>query len=788
MRNSFLLLFVTIVLFLTAPFAGLTVRTSGPPGEASFTPSADEGGLPRGDLRVGQAGTGSDLEVGNRRALLPLQAILQNLGLEVPARTGFVATPATGDGQAELPTVGSYENLVALLTQAATQGFRGGFVGPAVKAQEAAPKTASAPPGGVPALASAPNSAAPDARTAAPASFSRTNVQVEGVDEADVVKTDGHYLYQVNDQRVIIVQAYPPQEMKLVSVLGFGEENWQPRELYVDDRYLVIIGSGVAQVPSKPSSAAGEATTEKKAPVAAEKKAGSMIVWPKPAPVPFSRPTTRAVVFDITNKAEPLLVRQVEIEGQYVSSRKIGASVYLVANKYLDYYQIMKGKADDVAPVYRDSARANGDFMAIPFGEIHYFPGPLEPNYLLLAGFNLDRPQEPVKVSTYLGVGQNVYASLQNLYVAAPYFEEKSPENPLPVLPGRPGIRAPIFLRAPDTIIYKFNLNQGLLAYQGQGVVPGTLLNQFSMDEYNGYFRIATTRGNPWAQGEDTSKNNIYILDSKLKIKGKLEDIAPGEKIYSVRFLGNRGYLVTFKTVDPLFVVDLHDPAAPKILGALKIPGYSDYLHPYDENHLLGFGKETVELPRKDGQGNVVGTMAFYQGMKMALFDVTDVEHPIEKFKEIIGDRGTDSELLHNHKALLFDRENNLLAFPVQVMEVKEKPAAGSGVTSSGSVPVPPAYGQFVFQGAYVYNLDLEHGFTLKGRITHLTPEDYLKSGQYGQHPGKYVERILYINNTLYTLSKQMIKANALDTLQEENALAIPPSGASKQRLILPGG
>lgn len=777
MKKSFLLLFVTIVLFLTAPFAGLTVKTSVPPNLASPISSSSQEDLPRRDRAQGEIG----LEVSNRRALLPLQVILQNLGLEVPAGTGFAGTPDDSGRQAELPTVGSFENLVALLTQAASMGFRGGLVGPTVTAPEAksASPALSSSPAGVPAMASAPIPATPEARASAPAGFSRTNVQVEGVDEADVVKTDGHYLYQVNDRRVIIVQAYPPQEMKLVSLLEFGGEAWQPRELYVDDRYLVVIGSGFGPVAvNSPATAVGGAEGKKVAPAKPD-------LFP---PVPVQRTTTKAVIFDITNKAKPQLVRQVELEGQYVSSRKIGASVYLVANKYLNYYRIMKGDASDAIPVYRDSALASGDFIAIPFGEIRYFPGPLDPNYLLLAGFNLDRPQEPVEVSTYLGVGQNVYASLQNLYVAAPYFDEKSRENTGSTPAARPGIRAPVPLGTLDTIIYKFSLNQGRLSYQGQGVVPGTLLNQFSMDEYNGYFRIATTRGNPWGQGENTSKNNIYILDANLKLKGKLEDIAPGERIYSARFMGNRGYLVTFKTVDPLFVVDLRDPAAPGILGALKIPGYSDYLHPYDENHLLGFGKETVELPRKDAQGNVTGTLAFYLGMKMALFDVTDVEHPSEKFREIIGDRGTDSELLHNHKALLFDREKNLLAFPVQVMEIKDKPAAGSGAPSSAPVPVPPPYGQFVFQGAYVYNIDLVHGFTFKGRITHLTQEEYLQAGTYGYDKGKNVERILYIDNTLYTLSKRMVKANALDTLQEENALEIPPREAGKQFIILPGG
>jgi uncharacterized secreted protein with C-terminal beta-propeller domain len=200
----------------------------------------------------------------------------------------------------------------------------------------------------------------------------------------------------------------------------------------------------------------------------------------------------------------------------------------------------------------------------------------------------------------------------------------------------------------------------------------------------------------------------------------------------------------------------LKDPIRPAILGALKIPGYSDYLHPYDENHIIGFGKDTIEMK---GQ-------AFYQGMKIALFDVTDVSNPVQKFSEIIGDRGTDSELLRDHKALLFSRERNLLAFPVILMEINNS----SGNTDANSLQ----YGQFTFQGAFVYNLDLENGFKLKGRITHLSDEDYLKAGNSWYNNDLNVQRILYIGDTLFTLSNGMIRANAMADLKEQGSVVIP--------------
>ncbi len=269
-----------------------------------------------------------------------------------------------------------------------------------------------------------------------------------------------------------------------------------------------------------------------------------------------------------------------------------------------------------------------------------------------------------------------------------------------------------------------------------------------------------------WASGEDTSKNNIYVLDERLERVGTLEGLAPGERIYSARFMGSRAYMVTFRNVDPLYVIDLREPTKPTVLGELKIPGYSDYLHPYDENHLIGFGKETIELPSK-GWGPDE-TMAFYQGMKIALFDVSDVNNPKEKFKEIIGDRGTHSELLYNHKALLFSKEKNLMAFPVDLMEIKGK----EEVLTEGF----PAYGQFSYQGAYIYGIDLQKGFQLRGRITHLSDDDYAKSGQYGYDYTKMVRRILYAGNTLYTLSEGMLKATQLPDLQALSSLEYFPN------------
>lgn len=572
--------------------------------------------------------------------------------------------------------------------------------------------------------------------------FSTTNVQVQGVDEADIVKTDGEYLYQVNNDKIVAAKIYPSDEMKMIKTIKLADENLYPMEIYVDEERLIVIGTSSNNIPIiRPM----------------EKR---IAIYPPR----YSYSTVKLIEYNIKDKANINKSREIELEGNYLSSRKIGDKLYLISNKYIDYYHIMNEDGENNTPSYRDTA-VNEEFINIPLDKIAYFPDCVSSNYLIVAGMDLGNPKEGVNVSTYLGSGENVYASTENLYVALTKHVSK-PKDPVIYDSANPKSVKPNYYDR-ETLVYRFALNGGRLDYTGKGTVPGNILNQFSMDEDNGYFRIATTKGDIWRDDENTSKNNLYVLDEELKTIGSIEDIAPGEKIYSVRFMGDRAYMVTFKTVDPLFVIDLKDAKNPKILGALKIPGYSDYIHPYDENHIIGFGKDTIEVVHKDNKGNETGRMAYYLGMKIALFDVSDVNNPKEMFTEKIGDRGTDSELLNNHKALLFSKEKNFMAFPVTVMEVKDKDKGIGGNTM-------PKYGSFAFQGAYVYNIDLANGFKLKGKISHISHEEYLKSGGGWYGSDSNVERILYIDNDLYTLSKRMIKAHSIYDMKQKGELTIP--------------
>lgn len=624
----------------------------------------------------------------------------------------------------QLPKVGSRENMKKLLEEAASQN---GYL--SYRTKKIRFGTAAILDEAV----TAKNKN--DADTGS-GDYSATNLQVDGVDEADIVKTDGKYIYQVNNSRIVMAEVYPSNNMKIKKIIGLEEENMYPIELYLDDKYLVVIGSSKGSIPVNSAKLMYDSN--------------------------YDNSTVKMLIYDIADKDNVKKVREIELEGSYLSSRKIDSKLYLVSNKYLDYYNILENTEADYTPSYRDTAIKEG-FINIDYEKIGYFPGCVEPNYMIAAGINLDNPKEGANVSTYLGSGESIYASAQNLYVAVTKYNRASD----PLIYDSANTKKPeAKVSDRETVIYRFALNNGKLDYTGKGQVPGSILNQFSMDENNGFFRIATTKGEVWRDDENISKNNLYVLNSDLDICGSLEDIAPGEKIYSTRFMGNRAYMVTFKKVDPLFVIDLKDAKNPKILGALKIPGYSDYLHPYDENHIIGFGKDAIELSNEGSRDKGNSTTAYYQGMKIALFDVTDVNNPKEKFKEIIGDRGTDSELLRDHKALLFSREKGLLAFPVTVMEIKD----GENITA-GNIP---AYGSFTFQGAYIYNIDLKEGFKLKARISHISEEEYLKSGNRWHDSNKNVERIIYIGDDIYTISKGMIKANSIKDMKEKGSLLIP--------------
>lgn len=577
---------------------------------------------------------------------------------------------------------------------------------------------------------------APGQESAVADDYSKTNVQVEGVDEADVVKNDGQYIYLIKGVSIRIVKATPPDAMKEVSRVAVPESGFTPSEMFVDGNRLVVVGS------------AYDAVTY----------ASQTVVY----------------VYDITDRASVKQMRRVAFEGSYVSSRRIGGYAYFVMNAY-PKYEILQNATDDgrgIVPSFTDS-KTGKSMPVVGCSSIRIFPRYDEPNFLVIAGVPLESGEANVTRQAYLGSGSTIYSSLDSLYVATQKYEYN--ENVRYMIWNPPAGKV-------STVLYRFVLKDGTVTYKTMGSVPGTLLNQFSMDESGDAFRVATTRGAFWGSG-DQLNNQLLILDkNNLETTlGQVNDIGKGESIKSVRFMGKRAYVVTFKKTDPFFVIDVSDARAPKILGELKIPGYSDYLHPYDENHIIGFGKEAVDaslFPTEENR-NMGTDFAWYQGMKLAMFDVTDPTNPKEMFKEVIGDRGTTSDLLYDHKALLFDKTKGLLAFPIDVHEIKNKTTLA---------PDPSMYGESVFRGAYVYNIDLTKGFVLKGKISHDNGETSgdlgggaaaAKMAFYPGYEDTMIKRMIYIGNALYSISMKKVEANSLTDMSKLGSVTLEKEPAS---------
>jgi len=231
----------------------------------------------------------------------------------------------------------------------------------------------------------------------------------------------------------------------------------------------------------------------------------------------------------------------------------------------------------------------------------------------------------------------------------------------------------------------------------------------------------------------------------QLEIVGSIEGLAPNEQIYSARFLGRMGFLVTFYMVDPLFVFNLTDPTNPQLLGELKIPGYSNYLHPLESNHLLGIGKDV----------KIQGDTWWYQGMKISLFNTTNPFDPQESTNLILGVRGTDSEALNDHKAILIDSEKGLLSMPIRLCEY-----------STNSTDVEPwEYGSTVWQGAYVFSVNTTNAsLTIQGRITHIEDLDALRENWWDMRD-QFIYRTGYIESMYYGISNSKITFHNLADL-----------------------
>ncbi len=349
---------------------------------------------------------------------------------------------------------------------------------------------------------------------------------------------------------------------------------------------------------------------------------------------------TMAVCFDISDRKNVKEEWRVFQDGGYISSRLIGDELVLLSNYYVDLSQDVDVVKSTCVP---ENSCDGKEFSRVLVNDICIMEDVYDTSYLVASVLDID-DENTLKTEAVLGAGQNVYCTTETLYATSTEYHSGDAR------------KAEVFglSETVKTQIYKFDIRNYDIKYLKNASVDGSALNQFSMDEYNGYLRIATTSGN-W--GENLI-NQVYVIDENLETVGLLKDIAKGERIKSVRFTGNTAYVVTFIQTDPLFVIDLSDVKAPKILGELKIPGYSAYLHPVGDGLVMGVGLDGTET----------GTNG---GMKVSLFDVSDPTKPVECGKFTMSGYQNDeaqvyvdSDAYYDHKALCWDAENKIMYVP----------------------------------------------------------------------------------------------------------------------------
>lgn len=421
--------------------------------------------------------------------------------------------------------------------------------------------------------------------------YSNTNVRQEGVDEADVAKTDGRYLYVLEDDGDYVSIVDTKTNMKKISEIK------APKDETIEEFYLIEKNKKVVMICSNSSDDDYEDV---------EDVTRSSLI---------SKQTegTQVVTYDVQDKKHPKKVGKVSQSGEYESSRISDGYLYLFSNYWVP--ENWKKKYPSTYIPYVD-----GDLMKAK--DIYLPEGTKGCMYEIVSSINLKQPDKIADSKAIFSEGGDAYVSNKNIY----YYEEEWTGNG----------------KQEKTLLRKLSYKKGKLAVVAQKTFRGYLNDSFSIDEYDGYLRMVVTRGRT---------NAVYVLNQKLKLTGKITNLAKDERVYSARFLGDTGYFVTYKETDPLFSVDLSNPKNPKILGRLKIPGFSNYLHFYGEDKLLGIGMDV------DKKGDVT------DGVKLSMFDISDKKNVKEEHKYTLKDvYSTDVEW--DYKAALIDVEKNIIGFP----------------------------------------------------------------------------------------------------------------------------
>lgn len=471
--------------------------------------------------------------------------------------------------------------------------------------------------------------------------YSNTNVQVDGIDEGDIVKTDGSYIYILHDSELIIMNADGAETAEVYrgtiaeqderTTDGQYDYSYEyPYELYITGNYLIVLSTYSDYTVYETDSYDERGYQD----------------------------TSRVLldIYDVSNPESPKLLHQLGQDGSNIATRLVDNTLYLISAYYV--YDINEDDPGTFIPsLYQDgvSTLISEDCIGI----MPYYDSTA---YTILSAYDI--PTGTLNANqTVLGGGSTVYMNHENIYVAVSTYDETASA------PYTDSVYTVIdYTGTNKTAISRFDISGNGITLASTGTVNGNLNNQFAMDENDGNLRLVTTTySDTWSVYTDDSKgwefydwsedgsqtsNALYVLDSAMNIVGSVTDLASDEVVYSVRFDGNTAYFVTFRTIDPLFAVDLSNPTSPKVLSTLKIAGFSQYLHLYSDDRLFGLGMDADE------------ETGMTDGMKLTMFDTKDPANVTEKHTLLL-----DSEYstaLYNHKAILIDRDKNIIAFPVE--------------------------------------------------------------------------------------------------------------------------
>ena len=619
--------------------------------------------------------------------------------------------------------------------------------------------------------------------------YSQTNVQVKGVDEADFVKNDDRYIYMIADNKLVIIDGFDAKNSKIISTTNIDTNsnsnyygNPNVRDLFLNNNKVIVFVDKY-----EPSLYFDKYNIQ---------------------PIETSRQNTVAYIYDVSDRINPKLVEQFTVTGSYYDSRMIGDIVYVITQEGLYNWQYYDGPMVSYAKTvirpsiyYFDNPEQNYQMNTITSIDISKDSVVDSKSLMLGYGNALMVSENNIYIAYqkqqmwcwgWRCAQQNTDNKERFMTVVVPLLEGDIKDKVQTILDKKlsddeewtqisqelstfyTGLKndtelqdryQTMFGKIQDalneydakkaienskTVIHRISIKNGAIEYQSKGEVDGRLLNQFSMDESNNNLRVATTV-DLWLNNGRVEYNNVYVLDDGMNVIGSLTNLASNESIYISRFMGDKLYIVTFKQVDPFFVIDLSEPTAPKVLGYLKIPGYSSYLHPISDNLILGVGKETGE--------NQYGGITT-KGVKVSLFDVSDFNNPKEVGKYEIGLEGTDSPVLYDHRAFLYSATKNIIVVPVT--EIVSKIQSG-----------PYNYRTNIWNGAYVFkiNNDTDNKIEVVGKVKHSTSEnDY-----YYWSNDATVMRSLYMDDSLYTISSKTIKVSDLNnSLIELNTIGLP--------------